>query len=376
MPSPLPAYIALSTSPAGVVATAHGEHYDWATTALQLTGWQRRPADGAFILPHFTGDALRALVHVADRHRTAVVPTGRTYLGDIAGQIAAHLPGTWAWRVEIWSRPEWQHDLVADIWDDGDLVRAMHAMDLRAGALLTDGAVELFLTERPGHPSDYLIGALAPTGFDDNSNKPICPRSITLPGAPRTAAAVIARHFLPAYYAALFARRLDMVTAGLARLRQAHTVLTGARASGRLRDGTPLTSVSTAALEEDFTGEAFQALRVYLIHAPHLLDRSPARPNDAAALDRLRTAMTHSATAFGAWGASVIPGTPTTARTPDARADAEARLAAALRPVIDTWLADGDALLRHARRALPRPPDAGTTPALTSLPPGSSSRQR
>ncbi|MGW1194509.1 hypothetical protein ACWD4B_01420 [Streptomyces sp. NPDC002536] len=365
MPPNSPAHITLSYShTAGIVAVAHGEKYPWAQTALQLAGFQRRD-DGAYALA--TGDAkatrdvIRTLLRTARRHQAAVTVSSRRYFGEVAEEIAAHLPGNWNAEVAIHSHPVWQHDLVPLLWDAGELIRAVEDERLPYTAVLSDGAgIELLLVERPGHPHDYLVGAFATEGFDDNSNEPIAPVSITVPSDVQLAARAIADQFLPAYRQALHARRLEAVTYGLNSLREEYETLMAMKESGRYSDATVLDPSHLPELEEQFGDLAWYKLRNYLIHAPALLETCrPAQtawPEDAATLERLHGAVAQGADIIAEWGSLTMPGPTFTLHSDQAKAEAKARRNTLIRPVIETWIADGDAFLRQARAAVPSPP--------------------
>ncbi|KUM99905.1 hypothetical protein AQI95_35910 [Streptomyces yokosukanensis] len=318
---------------------------------------------------------LRNLIRTAHRHQTSVTITPRRYLGDVAEEIAAHLPGSWSAEISIHSHPAWQHDLIPLLWDDGELLRAVEDQRAPYAAVLSNGeGVELLLVERPGHPSDYLVGAFASEGFDDNTNEPIVPRSIAIPGDHQLVAAAIAERFLPAYHQALHARRLDTVAYALDTLREEYETLATMEESGRYSDATLLDPAELPHLEKQFADLAQYKLRNHLIHAPHLLeqcrpDQTPW-PEDAVALDRIRNAISQWQDAFVEWRLFVPPGLLATA-SDEAKAQAKTRRDARLRPVIEIWIADGETFLRQARAAAPTPPRPLPGPAqgAPALPP-------
>ncbi|MER7986537.1 hypothetical protein ABTY53_13180 [Streptomyces noursei] len=368
-----PAHIALSHSPtAGIVAIAHGERYPWAQTALKIAGFQPRE-DGAFRLPVSASETVRDvagdLFRLARRHQAVVTVSSRGFLGDAAEQIAARLPGRWSAQLEIYSHPIWQHDLVALLWDDGELIRAVTEQQIPFAAVLTNHAgIELLLAERPGHPSDYLVAAFAPEGFDDNYDAAHAPRSLAVPGSSRLAASAIGEQFLPTYHRALHARCLADVAYGLASLRDEHEALQVVRESGRYSDAALLAPGSLPELERQFDDLARYKLRHYFFYAPTLLDQCrPAQtpwPQDAAALERLRTALDQCSAVLAQRATAVTPGTAVTA-------DAKAGRGPQLLPVVDALLADGDVLLRQARAAAPPPPHTKSGPEhdVPALPP-------
>ncbi|PKV84310.1 hypothetical protein [Streptomyces sp. TLI_146] len=302
-PTP-PTQIILSTSRAnGLVAIPYGEEHRHAARALEEAGFQRLPG-GAFAAPLTDAAATRqiasALVHRAYEHGATITTSPRPYLGDFGDALAARLPGTWSARLELYYNPLVQEDLIGPLWDSGDLLQALLHDPVPSGAVLKNGlGTELLLIERPGHSSGYLLGAFATEEYDDNWEEPNTPRSIVLPGEPDLAARAVANTFLPAYSRALHHRRLDTVLRALDRIRSEHETLQAIKESGRYSDGVPLADARMIPeMERTFADYAWLSFRDVLEHAPVLLSRCrPAMtpwPQDAAALDRLRTALADS----------------------------------------------------------------------------------
>ncbi|MEV6423700.1 hypothetical protein [Streptomyces sp. NPDC051662] len=139
----------------GIVAIAHGEQYPWAQTALETAGFQFGDY-GTYVLSADDPDTARAtvtaLVRAAQRHRIIVTTSSRRFLGDIAQDLAAQLPGRWAAALEVYNHPVWQEDLVPWLWDSGELSQAVQTGRVPYAARLGDGAdISLLLIERPGH---------------------------------------------------------------------------------------------------------------------------------------------------------------------------------------------------------------------------------
>ncbi|MFI0743010.1 hypothetical protein ACH4PU_33805 [Streptomyces sp. NPDC021100] len=376
-----PAQITLSFSrSAGIVAVAAGEKYPWARTALEATGFQRRQ-DGTYSLPVEDPQAAQAtmaeLLRTADRHLSVVKISGRTFIGDVAEGIAAHLPGRWSATVDVYSHPVWQEDLVPLLWDTGELAQEVRTARIPCAAVLNDGAgTELLLIERPGHRQDYLVGAFAPEGFDDNYEDPHAPSSIVIPGVAQPAAQAISERFLPAYQQAVRARRVADIASTLERLREEYQTWEMIKASGRYSDGSPLMAGVLPGAEEAFANLSWNAFGDTLRHGLAVLERcppaGPVAPQDAAALDRLAGALARGEEVIADWDALQEDWRRTPrALTADSYIDAKAERDARLRPVIETWLADGDAFLRHARAVTPAPPSgpSGQGRALPALPP-------
>ncbi|WP_172381119.1 hypothetical protein [Streptomyces sp. MNP-20] len=384
-----PAQIILSTSRSfGLVAIACGTQYSRARRALDETGFQQIPG-GASASPLTDGLTARqtasTLVHRAHEHGVTLTTSTRPYLGDIGHQIAAQLPGAWSSHPEIYSHPAWQEDLVPLLWDRGDLIHSVeHQRVPYATVLRNDTGTHLLLIERPGHSSEYVVGAFGPDGFDDNYEQAHAPRSVVLPAATDLAARAIHETFLPAYHRAVHHRRLDTVLSALEHIREEHLAWRAIKESGRSSDGMPLTgSRLLPELDGAFAEHAGLAFRNVLEHAPALLSRCrPALtpwPQDAAALDRLRAALTQiQETTAPDRALSSIPPPTTTGELAPGRSGVSAL------PVIETWLADSEAFERQARAAAPGGPVALAAPsprALTARPapptmPGSSTKNR
>ncbi|WP_405734833.1 hypothetical protein OG607_41190 [Streptomyces sp. NBC_01537] len=379
-----PPHITLALSAAGIVAVASGQKYPWAQTALEQAGFHRR-ADGTYALPLRDPESGRAaltdLVRTAHRHHSAVTTSNRRYLGDVADAIAEHLPGTWSATVDVYSHPVWQEDLVPWLWDCGELSRAVRSERIPYAAVLSDGAgIELLFVERPGHHHGYLIGAFASEGFNNNDNEPHAPRSIVVPAEPELAARAISARVLPGYHRAVHARRLATVTAALARLREEYETWQAIVASGRYSDGVPIDPRNLPDLESGFADYAWHAFRGILLHAPALLKQcrpaDAAWPQDAAALNRLQHTVEMATPVLTDWNTQVKGAWQKPGALPaQTYTDAKTRRDAQVRPAIETWLADGDTLIRQARAAAPNPHTAlpaqepGTAAVATVLPP-------
>ncbi|MEU7646323.1 hypothetical protein [Streptomyces huasconensis] len=174
-----------------------------------------------------------------------------------------------------------------------------------------------------------------------------------LPGEPDLAARAVTTTFLPAYSRALHRRRLDTVLGALERIRAEYETLQAIKASGRYSDGVPLAdSRMLPEMERTFADYAWLSFRDVLEHGPVLLSRcrpaATAWPQDAAALERLRSALADSQEtrdedqelrgvlfSVGGWK------------------QARSRFGLAALPAIETWLADGEAFERQARAAVP-----------------------
>lgn len=366
-PTP-PTQIILSTSRAnGLVAIPYGEEHRRAARALEEAGFHRIPG-GAFAAPLTDGQAIRqmasALVHRAHEQGATITTSPRPYLADFGEDLAARLPGTWSAQLELYYHPLVQEDLIGPLWDSGDLLQALLHDHVPSAVVLKNGAgTELLLIERPGHSAGYLLGAFATEEYDDNWEEPNAPRSIVLPAEPDLAARAVATTFLPEYSRCLHNRRLDTVLAALERIRPEHETLQAIKASGRYSNGVPFTdSRLLPEMERAFADHAWLHFRDVLEHAPVLLSRCrPTRspwPQDAGALERLRTALADSQETRNEDKA--LSGA---LYSVEGWKQARSRFGLATLPAIETWLADSTVFERQARAAVPGGPMALSAPS-------------
>ncbi|WP_055495475.1 hypothetical protein [Streptomyces sp. TP-A0356] len=330
----------------GIVATASGERYPWAHTALAESGFQRDD-DGVW---HLSADGTQTtvvdLVTCAKRHRTSVHTSSRRFIGDAARDLAHLLPGQWNSSVEIYSHPAWQEDLVPWIWDSGELGRAVQSERIPYAALLTDavqGTTLLFI-ERPGSQLDYLVGSFSPEGLEGGYGDPHAPRSIVLPPFAGRAAQALTGRYLPAYEQAVHARQTAAIAAVLGDIRSEYDTWQAMNASGRYSDATPLSAgVALGTATELFLGHAWRRFLTVVDHAPALLDRcrpvSSPWPDDAEVLSRLADAVIDAEKLVD----EIVHG----GFVPEQERRAREWSA------IETWLTDGEMFLRQARISAP-----------------------
>ncbi|MET9958153.1 hypothetical protein ABZ128_03545 [Streptomyces sp. NPDC006326] len=348
------AQIILAVSPAdGVVAVPVGEQYRWADTALRLTPGFERRLDGTYAL-HNVDTAkpnLLALAENARRHRVHLFGGPRPYLGDYATALAGGLPGVWTVKVEVYSHPVWQGDLVPLLWDAGELIDSVEHARIPYAAQLTNGAgTELLLVERPGSAHEYLLGAFASATFDDNYADPHAPSSVVLPSDAARAASLVTGTFLPSYEQAVHERLLAAVEAAHGRLEELLAAWTTVQQSGRYSDGTLLDPATLGHTEQQFLEESSVEWRRLLPHAAELISRMRplAGAKDAASLDRLHQLLYPDA-ALSTW--PTAPSSPAT--LPPGTAETLRR-----------WRTDAPALLLRARAARPVRPASTVRPAL------------
>ncbi|MEU2598240.1 hypothetical protein ABZ669_13545 [Streptomyces hirsutus] len=327
----------------GIVAIGHGERYKAAHQALAAAGFHRGD-DWVYHLPNADEGASRATVADLVRHATVhgaeVTASSRRFIGDTARDIARLLPGQWEARIELYSHPVWQQDLVPWLWDSGELARAVQNERVPYAATLTDTAeTTLLLVERPGHQLGYLVGAFAPEPFEEGYGDPHAPRSIALSPFAGRAAWGIADRFLPVYERAVHARRIATVAEALDRIRAEQNVWAAAVASDRYSTAPPLGDTALGEAAETFLNRAWAEFLAIAQHAPVLLDRCrPAAtnwPGDARVLTELADALTD---------AEGLDRDASLTRT-----ERDARL----RAVLGTWLTHSEPFLRQARAATP-----------------------
>ncbi|WP_327352844.1 hypothetical protein [Streptomyces sp. NBC_01304] len=362
MPTPS-TEITLSTSRTlGLVAITSGKNYKQAEQALEAAGFSRQP-NGAYTASLADDQAARrtasTLVAHAHEHGTTINTSPRPYLGDIGTEIAARLPGTWSAQLEIYSHPIWQEDLWYALWEAGEIYRALEDHRVPFASVLKDGSgTELLLIERPGHPSGYLIGALTDHEKEDVRDDPTTPHSMVLPAEPDQAASAITSTFLPAYQRALHNRDLNTVLSALERIREEHQSFQVIKTSGRYTDGVPLSSRLIDSMERAFADHAWISYRIVLEHAPVLLARCQPTtspwPEDAAALTRLRAALTDSEAVWQESNtlSSDLHAIPRTLHTHE-WSHVRAQLGMDALPAIETWLTDSDVFERQARAVVP-----------------------
>ncbi|WP_405747174.1 hypothetical protein OG422_28995 [Streptomyces sp. NBC_01525] len=252
------AQIFLSHSRVGIVAIAVGERYPWARSALAESGF-RLGKDGVYRLPaDASGATTSDLVRCAVRHRVSVRTSSRRYVGDAARDIASLLPGRWRARVEVYSHPVWQEDLVPWVWDSSELGRVLQTERIPYAATLIDAVhgTTLLLVERPGRQLDYRLGAFGTERLDEGYGDPHAPRSIVLSPLPGRAAHAVVHRYLPAYEHAVHARRTTAITTALQDIRAEHDAWQTMVASGRYSDDTPLSAAALGDAAQEFLGRS------------------------------------------------------------------------------------------------------------------------
>ncbi|MBB0231712.1 hypothetical protein, partial [Streptomyces calidiresistens] len=324
----------------GIVAIPHGTRYKAAHQLLTSCGF-REDESGVHHLPDGEPDLARdrvaSLVRLSKFYRAEVTTGSRQFIGDTAGDIAALLPGEWKARVEIYSNPHWQEDLVPWLWDSGELARVVRHERVPCAAALTDTASEttLLLIERPDREAGYLVGALSPEFFEEGHGDRHAPPGIAVLGSAASAARAITDHYLPAYRRAVHDRRLACVAEALDRIRTEHDDQSTGTAPEHDDIGAPVPEERTARLP----GRVWEEFRSVLRHAPPLLDRCRSSAPEGSPEDRVLARLVDALVDVE----SLDGGTSSKPPVPDAP----------LRSAVDTWLTHGETFLRRARAAAP-----------------------
>ncbi|MFC8708877.1 MULTISPECIES: hypothetical protein [unclassified Streptomyces] len=355
---------------AGIVAMPTGTQYQTAMRVLTGSGFRRSPDDGVCHLPGGDQETVKAtvaaMVRQAEAAGVGVRTSSRGYIGDTARAIAELLPGSWTAQVEVYCHPAWQMDLLPYLWDTGELAQAVRTdRAVPHAAILThrDSDTTLLLVERAGHRRGYLVGALAPTTFNEVLDDPHAPSGIALPAAPERAARAIVQQYLPGYDRAALTRRTAYVEEALGLITSQRASWEALRAGLWRPDASPLDLVELGQATVALLAGAWREFLTVLDHAPELLDQcrpaASAWPEDATALGLLADALVEAQQVRQA-GAD--------------RAEHHARVW----PAIETWRVHTTPFLRQARAASPRPRSSRIAghPAPRPLPPGAAGHHR
>ncbi|MFB7270769.1 hypothetical protein [Streptomyces sp. NPDC056244] len=133
----------------------------------------------------------------------------RSDLAAFATAVAERLPGIWTSTYHRHAAYRDQFPLAEHVWDNGHADWAITQFVLGHDAVLTGpGHQSLYVIDRPLHPGQFLVAALAPDGFKDHHFHGVNePNGIAVHQHPARAAAQITRRLLPRYRHALNAVR-------------------------------------------------------------------------------------------------------------------------------------------------------------------------
>ncbi|MGW1194517.1 hypothetical protein ACWD4B_01460 [Streptomyces sp. NPDC002536] len=122
-------------------------------------------------------------------------------LESFAQVLAGELPGRWTSAYHRHAEYAEQFPVTEDVWDMNLVSGAIAEHVLGHDAVLTrDDGARLYVTGRPGHPDEYLVGAMAPPGFEPEAFRGVRePDGIAVPDDPFRAADDIAADLLPRY---------------------------------------------------------------------------------------------------------------------------------------------------------------------------------
>ncbi|MFE7116146.1 hypothetical protein ACFU99_12075 [Streptomyces sp. NPDC057654] len=208
----------------GIVALTNGDNWRWAHTALDAAGFEKAD-DGVHAVPlgdaDRTREVLLTLGVVAQITGATIVPSGETYIGDFARDLAEHLPGQWNARVENYSMRLWQGDLADCMWSEGPLAAALDQRQVRWAAVLRrEDGTELAVIRDAQHDL-YHVGALHPRTLPPDGLVPP-PPGVSVPPAPEAAARHISSQLLPAYARAVLHCQVNSLEEDLDWARPAH----------------------------------------------------------------------------------------------------------------------------------------------------------
>ncbi|MDX2680130.1 hypothetical protein [Streptomyces soliscabiei] len=131
----------------------------------------------------------------------------RTDLATFAADLAARLPGTWTSEYQRHSQYADQLPRTEQLWDNGHVDYIVSQYVLTHDAVLHGPAEQqLYVADRPRHPHQFVVAALAPDGARIKPHHFAGveePNGITVPADPARAAARVARRVLPRYEQAL-----------------------------------------------------------------------------------------------------------------------------------------------------------------------------
>lgn len=169
---------------------------------MELSGFDKNDS-GDMVLPlsdlAHARQALITLGAVAERTLgLQLTPSSERYIGDIALDVAEHLPEQWTARVENYSLRVWQEDLAGGLWSTGPIAQTLAADRVRQAAILKrDDGTELAVVKDP-HLDTYHVGALRP-GHVPGPTNATAPPGVTVQPTASAAAHVIRTGLLPPY---------------------------------------------------------------------------------------------------------------------------------------------------------------------------------
>ncbi|RSO06958.1 hypothetical protein DMH18_26285 [Streptomyces sp. WAC 06783] len=126
-------------------------------------------------------------------------------LPAFAAALADRLPGSWTSEYHQHEEYDDQFPTAAQVWDMNLVSGAIAQYVLRHHAVLThEDGTRLYLIDRPGHPGEHLVGALAPPDIDPEAFRGVRePDGIAVSTDVDMAAEDVHFDLLPRYAAAL-----------------------------------------------------------------------------------------------------------------------------------------------------------------------------
>lgn len=133
------------------------------------------------------------------------MPQPRTDLSAFATALAERLPDTWTSEYHRHAAYEDQFPTIERLWDSGHVDYIVSQYVLGHDAVLHGpGNEQLYVTDRPLYPHQFLVAPLEPKGFKPHHFRYVDePNGIAVPHDPVRAAAAVTRRLLPRFHEAL-----------------------------------------------------------------------------------------------------------------------------------------------------------------------------
>lgn len=199
-------------------------------------------------------------------------PHVRPNLNWFARQVATRLPGTWTTGARLPVGLSGMNDYI-EVWDSQNLDWATAEFSPWKAAVLSGPRGERLLAlAHPRHPTNFIVGALAPPGLGhDPVGDEDAPLAITVTTHPARAASDIARRFLPRYAEAVARIRLPALADALGGAAQAEADWDAVSDSLCDSDGQPLDEAAYGEGQRQRDAAAWLNLQTFLFHGPAVL---------------------------------------------------------------------------------------------------------
>ncbi|MEC3997114.1 hypothetical protein VSR01_27885 [Actinacidiphila sp. DG2A-62] len=206
--------------------------------------------------------------------------------------LARRLPGSWSAFTKDYFRYSHMYADVRDsLWDRGQTTRVLQdRVPDRAALLNGPGGESLVVIERPRHPGQFLVAALAPPGVYSVLRNRYTPHGIAVPEHPARAAADVGRRLLPRYRQAVDAVRVPALHAAHLRAEKALTDWDDVSDSLCDEHGVPLDFDAYGTRKAQRDAAAWAGFDTFLFHGEaaigHATRALASLPLPAATVDR------------------------------------------------------------------------------------------